>query len=54
MSLAIARRIAADHQGDLAAVSHLGKGATFILTLLLRAAPRPEDSAGQGRPPALR
>ncbi len=54
MSLAIARRIAADHQGDLTAVSHLGKGATFTLTLPLRSAPWPEDAADRERPPALR
>jgi signal transduction histidine kinase len=54
MSLAIARRIAADHQGDLVAVSHPGKGATFKLTLPLRAAPHPEESTELARPPALR
>jgi Na+/proline symporter len=54
MSLAIARRIASDHQGDLVAVSHQGKGAIFKLTLPLRVAPLPDQSTQEARPPALR
>lgn len=52
MSLAIAKRIAVEHQGDLSAVSH-GLGATFTLTVPRDGVYDPEDREDT-RPPEMK
>ncbi len=52
MNLAIARRIAAEHQGELSAVSSPGQGCTFTLTFPLLGGPDQEQDAPEPRQPA--
>jgi PAS domain S-box-containing protein len=54
MSLAIAKRIALEHRGDLTAVSH-GRGATFTLTIPRDGGPETEDMPPpRSRPPEMK
>lgn len=55
MSLAVAKRIALEHQGDLTVVSRLGNGATFTLTIPQNGnMDEDPDLKAQTRPPEMK
>jgi len=54
MSLAIAKRVAVEHEGDLIARPRPEGGTTFILTIPQKPLPRPEQVAKTPRSPSLR
>ena len=53
MSLAIAKRVALEHQGDLSVVSH-GRGATFTLSIPRDGVEAQGPAAAKHRPPELK
>ncbi len=54
MSLAIARRIAMDHQGEINALTPPGGGASFVLTIPLKPSALPSQQPTAERAPSLK